>query len=62
MKHYDLIVVGSGSAMNLVDPMLQQNPRMKVAAIHPAMSEVVDRVLSSLMEPSEYHHALGHAG
>ncbi|MDG6902099.1 MAG: FAD-dependent oxidoreductase, partial [Nitrososphaerota archaeon] len=33
MKNYDLIVIGSGSAMNLVDPMLQQNPRMKVAVI-----------------------------
>ena len=33
MKDYDLIVIGSGSAMNLVDPMLQQNPRMKVAVI-----------------------------
>ena len=33
MKNYDLIVIGSGSAMNLVDPMLQQNPKMKVAVI-----------------------------
>src|SRR5215471_20079991 len=33
MKNYDLIVIGSGSAMNVVDPMLQQNPRMKVAVI-----------------------------
>ncbi|HXW95848.1 MAG TPA: dihydrolipoyl dehydrogenase [Nitrososphaerales archaeon] len=33
MKNYDLIVVGSGSAMNLVDPMLQQNPRMRIAVI-----------------------------
>ena len=33
MKEYDLIVIGSGSAMNLVDPMLQQNPRMKIAVI-----------------------------
>ena len=33
MKSYDLIVIGSGSAMNIVDPMLQQNPRMKVAVI-----------------------------
>ena len=33
MKEYDLIVIGSGSAMNLVDPMLQQNPRMRVAVI-----------------------------
>jgi mycothione reductase len=33
MKNYDLIVIGSGSAMNIVDPMLQQNPKMKVAVI-----------------------------
>ncbi|HUK80815.1 MAG TPA: dihydrolipoyl dehydrogenase [Nitrososphaerales archaeon] len=33
MKNYDLIVIGSGSAMNLVDPMLQQNPEMKIAVI-----------------------------
>jgi dihydrolipoamide dehydrogenase len=33
MKEYDLIVIGSGSAMNIVDPMLQENPRMKVAVI-----------------------------
>ncbi|HUI24179.1 MAG TPA: dihydrolipoamide dehydrogenase, partial [Nitrososphaerales archaeon] len=33
MKNYDLIVIGSGSAMNLVDPMLQQNPTMKIAVI-----------------------------
>ena len=33
MKNYDLIVIGSGSAMNLVDPMLQQNPSMRIAVI-----------------------------
>ena len=33
MKNYDLIVIGSGSAMNLVDPMLQQDPTMKIAVI-----------------------------
>jgi dihydrolipoamide dehydrogenase len=33
VKSYDLIVVGSGSAMNIVDPMLQENPKMKVAVI-----------------------------
>jgi dihydrolipoamide dehydrogenase len=33
MKHYDLIVIGTGSAMNIVDPMIQQNPKMKVAVI-----------------------------
>ncbi|UCG00959.1 MAG: dihydrolipoyl dehydrogenase [Candidatus Heimdallarchaeota archaeon] len=33
MKNYDLIVIGTGSAMNLVSPILQQNPSMKVAVI-----------------------------
>lgn len=33
MKKYDLIVIGTGSAMNLVSPILQQNPSMKVAVI-----------------------------
>jgi mycothione reductase len=33
MKDYDLIVIGSGSSMNIVDPMLRENPKMKVAVI-----------------------------
>ncbi len=33
MKNYDLIVIGTGSAMNLVSPILQQNPSMKIAVI-----------------------------
>jgi mycothione reductase len=33
MKNYDLIVIGTGSAMNIVDAMIQQNPMMKVAVI-----------------------------
>jgi dihydrolipoamide dehydrogenase len=33
MKKYDLIVIGTGSAMNLVNPMIQMNPKMKVAVI-----------------------------
>ena len=33
MKKYDLIAIGSGSAMNLVSPMMGQNPDMKVAVI-----------------------------
>jgi dihydrolipoamide dehydrogenase len=33
MKHYDLIIVGSGSAMNIVDPMIQENPGIKIAVI-----------------------------
>jgi len=33
MKEYDLIVIGTGSAMNLVDPFLRQNHHAKVAVI-----------------------------
>ncbi|MDA4122903.1 MAG: dihydrolipoyl dehydrogenase [Thaumarchaeota archaeon] len=33
MKEYDLIVVGTGSAMNLVEPLIESNPRMKIAVI-----------------------------
>jgi mycothione reductase len=33
MKQYDLIVVGTGSAMMIVDAVLQDNPQMKVAVI-----------------------------
>jgi mycothione reductase len=33
LKQYDLIVIGSGSAMNLVDPMIQENPTIKIAVI-----------------------------
>ena len=32
-KNYDLIVIGSGSAMNIVDPMVRENPGMKIAVI-----------------------------
>jgi dihydrolipoamide dehydrogenase len=33
MNKYDLIVIGTGSAMNLVSPMIQMDPKMKVAVI-----------------------------
>ncbi len=33
MKQYDLIVIGTGSAMNIVDAMIQQNPKIRVAVI-----------------------------
>jgi dihydrolipoamide dehydrogenase len=33
LKDYDLIVVGSGSAMNIVDPITQRNPKIKIAVI-----------------------------
>src|SRR5207249_11198808 len=31
MKEYDLIIIGSGSAMNIVDPMIQENPNIPIA-------------------------------
>ncbi|HET7404846.1 MAG TPA: dihydrolipoyl dehydrogenase [Candidatus Bathyarchaeia archaeon] len=33
MKDYDLIIVGTGSAMNIVDPMIQENPNIRIAVI-----------------------------
>ncbi|MCK5402794.1 dihydrolipoyl dehydrogenase [Candidatus Bathyarchaeota archaeon] len=33
MKEYDLIAIGSGSAMNIVNAFIQQKPEMKVAVI-----------------------------
>ncbi len=33
MKEYDLISVGTGSAMNVVDAMLKEDPRLKIAVI-----------------------------
>jgi len=33
VKEYDLISIGTGSAMNIVSAMIQKNPRMKVAVI-----------------------------
>jgi dihydrolipoamide dehydrogenase len=33
MKNYDLITIGTGSAMGIVDAMLRQNPNLRVALI-----------------------------
>jgi dihydrolipoamide dehydrogenase len=33
MKRYDLITIGTGSAMNIVDAMIQENPNIRVAVI-----------------------------
>jgi mycothione reductase len=32
-KEYDLIIIGSGSATNLLDPLIQRNPKIKIALI-----------------------------
>ncbi len=33
MKKYDVITVGTGSGMNVVEPMIQADPQIKVAVI-----------------------------
>jgi dihydrolipoamide dehydrogenase len=33
MEEYDLIVIGTGSAMNYINPILDSNPEMKIAVI-----------------------------
>ena len=33
MKEYDLIVISTGSAMNFVDVLIQENPNMKIAVV-----------------------------
>ena len=33
MKQYELAVIGTGSSMNIVDPMLRENPELRVAVI-----------------------------
>jgi mycothione reductase len=33
MKEYDVVVVGSGSAMNIVEPLIEENPKIRVAVI-----------------------------
>jgi len=33
MKKYDLIAIGTGSAMNIVSAVQQSNPEMKIAVI-----------------------------
>jgi mycothione reductase len=33
MKEYDLIIIGSGSAMNIVEPLIQENPNIRIAVI-----------------------------
>jgi dihydrolipoamide dehydrogenase len=31
--HYDLIIIGSGSATNILEPIIQRNPKIKIALI-----------------------------
>ena len=33
MKNYDLIVIGTGSAMNYINPIIDSNPKIQIAVI-----------------------------
>jgi dihydrolipoamide dehydrogenase len=33
MKEYDLIIIGTGSAMNIVEPLIEENPKIRIAVI-----------------------------
>ena len=33
MENYDLIVIGTGSAMNYMNPIINSNPKIKIAVI-----------------------------
>src|SRR4030042_1335824 len=33
MENYDLIVIGTGSAMNYINPIINSNPKIKIAVI-----------------------------
>ncbi len=33
MENYDLIIIGMGSAMNYINPIIDSNPEMKIAVI-----------------------------
>ena len=33
MKEYDVIAIGSGSSMNILEPLIQQNPNLRAAVI-----------------------------
>ena len=33
MKEYDVVVVGTGSAMNIVDALIEENPKIRIAVI-----------------------------
>jgi len=65
MKDYDLIVIGTGSAMNIVGPMMytpeqSATPVIYSMDIHPSLSEVVTRAFNSLMPVTHYRHSHEH--
>jgi len=67
MKEYDLISIGTGSAMNIVGVMIQENPRMKVAVIdkdEPGGICLTRGCIPSkmLLYPAELVRTIGRAG
>jgi dihydrolipoamide dehydrogenase len=67
MKEYDLISIGTGSAMNIVQVMIQENPRMKVAVIdkdEPGGICLTRGCIPSkmLLYPAELVRTIGRAG
>jgi len=67
VKEYDLISIGTGSAMNIVDVMIQENPRMKVAVIdkdEPGGICLTRGCIPSkmLLYPAELIRTIGRAG
>src|SRR2546422_9877175 len=67
MKQYDLITIGTGSAMNIVDPMIQENPNIQVAVIdkdEPGGICLTRGCIPSkiLLYPAELVRTLGKAG
>lgn len=67
MKEYDLVSVGTGSAMNIVGVMIQKNPQMKVAVIdkdEPGGICLTRGCIPSkmLLYPAELVRTIGRAG
>ena len=67
MKEYDLISIGTGSAMNIVGVMIQKNPQMKVAVIdkdEPGGICLTRGCIPSkmLLYPAELVRTIGRAG
>ncbi|UCE95593.1 MAG: dihydrolipoyl dehydrogenase [Candidatus Bathyarchaeota archaeon] len=67
MKKYDLIAIGSGSAMNIVSAVIRENPRMKIAVIdkdEPGGICLTRGCIPSkiLLYPAELVRTIGRAG
>lgn len=65
MKDYDLRVIGTGSAMNIVGPMMYTPEQSATPIIYgmdipPSLSEIVTRAFYSLMPVAHYRHSHEH--